>query len=139
LNQLPEEKQGETLLLTFCAGTISVTTSALVFALLRQDIQYVRTFVRALVLVISFCYLWQVFMSVYGQKNSNPYDLWMLAEIEALLPSEMRKASVDIAKQLSVRQSIFFFSSLFFFFFLIVNISASPGYYSRLYSVLHDR
>jgi hypothetical protein len=119
LNQLPEEKQGETLLLTFCAGTISVTTSALVFALLRQGIQYVRTFVRALVLCDFILLSLQVFMSVYGQKNSNPYDLWMLAEIEALLPSEMRKASVDIAKQLSVRQSIFFllfFFSFFFFF-----------------------
>jgi hypothetical protein len=57
----------------------------------------------AVLLIVLCCCRLKVLMCVYGQKNSNPYDLWMLAELEAALPPEKRKTGIDIAVQLSIR------------------------------------
>jgi hypothetical protein len=86
LLQVPALKPGERLPQTLGCGSATISTAHLASALLKNGIPYVRVF-------------------IYGQKDSNPFFPWFVAEIESLLPPELRGAiDGDVSVQLSIRK-----------------------------------
>jgi hypothetical protein len=108
--KIPQTPVGQRLPKTLSSGMLGIPISELVVALLRQGIIHVCTTNTCLLLqkmmnlLIYLIFSFQVYISIYGQKSSSPFDIWLLAVLEDAVPQDKRNTGIDIAVQRSIRE-----------------------------------
>jgi hypothetical protein len=108
--KIPQTPVGQRLPKTLSSGMLGIPISELVVALLRQGIIHVCTTNTCLLLqkmmnlLIYLVFSFQVYISIYGQKSSSPFDIWLLAVLEDAVPQDKRNTGIDIAVQRSIRE-----------------------------------